>query len=134
MISQTVVLALSGLGADDVIAKTLYAEARGEGRRGLEYVASVINNRGVGDAEKCVEACLRPYQFSCWNGKSDIEVNRDSKEWELCLDFQTKIEAGTFKSITEAKHYYSSRIRMPKWARGKKSILVGKHYFVMDVK
>lgn len=123
----------TAFGADDVIAKTLYAEARGEGRRGLEYVASVIYNRGKGKADKCVKACLKPYQFSCWNGKSDIRVNRNSRAWKICLELQEQIEDGTFKPLTKAKHYYANTIKTPKWARGKKSILIGNHYFVFNV-
>ena len=124
----------AAFGADDVIAKTLYAEARGEGRRGLEYVASVIYNRGKGDAEKCVKACLKRKQFSCWNGKSDIKVNRNSKAWRICVELQEQIERGTFKPLTKAKHYYANTIKTPKWAQGKQSVLIGNHYFVYDVK
>lgn len=124
----------SAFGAEDVIAKTIYAEARGEGRRGMEYVASVIYNRGKGNAEKCVVACLKRKQFSCWNGKSDIKVNRNSREWKICLELQEKIESGSFKPLTKAKHYYANTIKTPKWAQGSKSVLIGNHYFVYDVK
>jgi spore germination cell wall hydrolase CwlJ-like protein len=124
----------SNLGAaNDVIAKTIYAEARGEGRHGMKHVASVIYNRGRGDAEKCVKACLKPYQFSCWNGKSDIRVNRNSREWRICLEMQENIESGNFKPLTTAKHYYANTIKTPKWARGCKHTKVGNHFFVEGV-
>lgn len=127
--------ALLGNAADNVIAKTLYAEARGEGKKDLEYVASVIYNRGNGKAQKCVKACLKPWQFSCWNGKSDIKVNRKSKAWAMCLDLQRQIERGTFRPCTKAKHYFANSMkRAPKWAWGKVSVLVGNHYFVEGVR
>jgi spore germination cell wall hydrolase CwlJ-like protein len=126
--------AMTAAGADDVIAKTLYAEARGEGRRGLEWVASVIYNRGKGKADKCVKACLKPYQFSCWNGKSDIRVNRKSQAWKICVELQERIASGKFKPLTGAKHYYANTIKAPKWAKGKQSVLIGNHHFVMGVK
>lgn len=124
----------SAFGADDIIAKTLYAEARGEGRRGLEWVASVICNRGKGNAEKCVKACLKPFQFSCWNDQSDVVVDRTLKAWAICLRLQKLIETGDFKPLTKAKHYYARSIKTPKWAKGKRSVLVGNHYFVFDVR
>jgi len=54
----------------DILAKTLWGEARGEGREGLIAVAWVIKNRAdnPGWWGKSIElVCLKPYQFSCWN-------------------------------------------------------------------
>lgn len=53
----------------DALARTLYGEARGEGRRGMEAVASVILNR-VADRrwEDTIKGvCLEHLQFSTWN-------------------------------------------------------------------
>ena len=58
----------------DVLAATLWGEARGEGSRGIAAVASVIANR-VAHSEGRLQfgdgtfkgACLALYQFSCWN-------------------------------------------------------------------
>ncbi len=59
----------------DVLARTLWGEARGEGSTGMEAVASVILNR-VEVAKrrghywwgnKIIQVCQKPYQFSCWN-------------------------------------------------------------------
>ena len=54
----------------DVFARTIWAEARSEGRAGMEAVACVILNRAKnpgwwgGDVRS---VCLAPAQFSCWN-------------------------------------------------------------------
>jgi len=54
----------------DVLARTLWGEARGAGVTGMKHVASVILNRAAhprwwGTDVRSV--CLKPYQFSCWN-------------------------------------------------------------------
>ncbi len=62
----------------NILAKTLYGEARGEGLSGLEAVANTIINR-VNTAKAkggrfwwgndIISVCQKPYQFSCWNKK-----------------------------------------------------------------
>ena len=57
----------------DILARTLFGEARGEGLVGQIAVAWTIRNR-VEDGkakswwgEGYAGVCLKPYQFSCWN-------------------------------------------------------------------
>jgi N-acetylmuramoyl-L-alanine amidase len=60
----------------DILARTIYGEARGEKIGGMEAVASVVINR-VKRAEKkngrywwgnsVRDVCLKKWQFSCWN-------------------------------------------------------------------
>lgn len=49
--------------ADNVVAKTIYAEARGEGYREMLYIASVVYNRAKGDASR-LEKKLKQGEFS----------------------------------------------------------------------
>lgn len=60
----------------DIMAKTLYAEARGEPEEGMLAVGWVIRNRAersgyagslVGSNGAVSAVCLAPWQFSCWN-------------------------------------------------------------------
>ena len=56
--------------ATDVVARTLWGEARGEGRGGMEAVAAVIANRVRNPrwwGRDWISVCRRPFQFSCWN-------------------------------------------------------------------
>ena len=53
-----------------IIAITILAEARGEGCGGMYAVAAVIAQRAFERKRTPKEVCLKPYQFSCWNGKS----------------------------------------------------------------
>ncbi len=57
----------------DILARTLWGEARGEGTAGQIAVARTIRNR-VFDGktnswwgEGYAGECQKPYQFSCWN-------------------------------------------------------------------
>src|SRR5688500_4029200 len=60
----------------DTLARTLWGEARGEGRNGMQAVANVIMNRyklarsNSGYARQwgrtVAEVCRKKYQFSCW--------------------------------------------------------------------
>ena len=59
----------------DILARTIYGEARGESISGMEAVASVVLNR-VAFANRrgrfwwgnsIAEVCRAPKQFSCWN-------------------------------------------------------------------
>ena len=52
-----------------IIAITILAEARGEGHGGMYAVAAVIAQRAFERKRTPTEICLKPYQFSCWNGK-----------------------------------------------------------------
>ena len=62
--------------AVNLLARTLYMEARGEGIEGIEMAMTVIWNRaGNGIREYFVGECLRPLQFSCWNNRPSSEKN-----------------------------------------------------------
>lgn len=54
----------------DTLTKTIWGEARGEGREGMIAVAWVILNRAsIGGwwGNSIETVCLKPWQFSCWN-------------------------------------------------------------------
>lgn len=112
----TLTLQATAKTPENVIAKTLYAECRSEGPIGIQMVATVIYNRGVGDYDNCVEACLKPKQFSCWNNKKDIKTPTvtkfnskskwtDSQAWAFCLEVEAEIKNKTFKPIGNWNHY-----------------------------
>ena len=57
-----------------VLAQTIWGEARGEGKEGMEAVASVIVNRvdyppkgKIWWGHTIEEVCKKPNQFECWN-------------------------------------------------------------------
>lgn len=102
------------------IAKTLWAEARGEPHEGQVAVAWVIVNRsrsaayagglagGDGAAER---VCLAPYQFSCWLQSDPNYAKLQELEPEQYAD-QTKIAQGVADGdivdpTAGADHYYA---------------------------
>lgn len=53
--------------AKNILMRTLYAEARGDGKEGMDMVMTVIWNRGAESLTHLADECLREAQFSCWN-------------------------------------------------------------------
>lgn len=130
----------------DVLARTLFGEAAGEGRRGIEAVAAVIMNR-VADRRFPNSArgvCLQDRQFSLWNVEyrnSDqnslraLSVTDINVTFETCLDVAAAALAGKLKDPTGgAHHYYAPKKVTPRWASSaKSSVTIGNHIFLVGV-
>lgn len=129
----------------DVLARTLWGEARGEGFAGMVAVGHTIKNRAArpGWWGRDIESvCLKPYQFSCWN-KHDPNY--------LYLSGQKDIPPGQFLQAREAAvavldgkqpdptggatHYYATSMpKPPAWAAlAKRTVNIGRHIFFRDV-
>lgn len=116
---------------EDTIAATLWLEARGEGCDGIRAVASVIGNRAKKSGKTMAQECLRPKQFSCWNGvKVSVPKNAKGKVWEFCKATAKTMVNGTFKPTNNATHYYNPKLCSPKWgAKMTDVVIVGNHRF-----
>ena len=119
-----------------IIADTLYMEARGEGEHGQRAVASVIYNRAHGKAENMESVCLKPKQFSCWNGKASKRVKiapknaLDRQAYIIALKIEKELLNGNFAPLGEWTHYYNPRLCSPKWAQGVPYVKIGNHNFL----
>jgi N-acetylmuramoyl-L-alanine amidase len=128
----------------EVVAKTLYGEARGEatqfGVTALEAIASVIWNRFLkrpsvfGATPKAV--CLKPYQFSCWlptDPNYTLLTQSDIQDgvYSLCKMVAHTFLNGEGKDVTNgADHYHSRWIAPPVWAHNTQPIVdIGNHRF-----
>lgn len=126
-----------------VLARTLWGEARGEGRDGMEAVACVVLNRiksGLtwwGSDVRTV--CLCPWQFSCWNQRDPNRplleaVTEADAAFAVALDVARRAMAGDLPDrVNGATHYYDRRLpEPPYWAVGREPLAtVGHHVFFM---
>lgn len=127
----------------DVLARTLWGEARGEGERGMHAVANVIMNR-VEHAQKkgrfwwgnnIIQVCQKPYQFSCWNRddpnfKKLLEVDERDLYFVSSKRIARRAVFEALSDITNrATHYHSASIK-PYWAKGRTpETQIGQHIF-----
>ncbi|MGP6423928.1 cell wall hydrolase [Pseudomonas pharyngis] len=132
----------------DILARTLWGEARGEGADGQVAVAWTIRNR-VNDGktnswwgEGYAGVCQKPYQFSCWNkndpnfpylsGAKPIpsrELAQARKAADQVIDGKVSDPTGG------ATHYYATSMKSPPaWAaKAKQTCKLGGHVFFKDV-
>jgi N-acetylmuramoyl-L-alanine amidase len=122
----------------DILARTIYGEARGESDAGKVAVAWVVKNRArIGGwwGSDIKEVCLKPYQFSCWNPSDPnqaiiMRIVNSNHIFKRCLAIATDVLAGTIADPTNgANHYHESGIK-PTWASGKTpTTAIGNHDF-----
>lgn len=127
----------------DILARTLWGEARGEGSMGMQAVAAVILNRlkasqksgGFWWGNTITGICKKPYQFSCWN-KDDPNLEKLKAVDDRDIHFATALRLarraviGALSDPTNgATHYHAAGINPP-WARNEKPVAVlGRHIF-----
>ena len=109
-----------------VIAITILAEARGEGQGGMYAVAAVIAQRAFERGRTPKEVCLKPYQFSCWNGKAlkSLEHLLKVPQAKYAISLAKNIKLLSRDFVGFANHYHNNKIDKPKWAKGKKPVKV----------
>ena len=137
-------------GAVDILARTMYGEARGEGAAGMTAVAHVVFNRIDARSwwgRNMVGVCHKPWQFSCWNANDPNRVRllavtgadptfRSASDIAAAL---TQAQAAGQRSRDDptngATHYYAPRIvARPRWATGLQPCArIGGHDFFRGV-
>lgn len=131
----------------DTLARTLWAEARGEGVAGMEAVAAVIMNRVNADlgnddkpdwwGEGVTAVCRKPWQFSCWNmddPNRDKMVSVTSKDpwFAHAIEIARRAIAGGLPDPTNSADHYCTAAVADKtaWAKGKTPVArIGRHLF-----
>lgn len=122
----------------EILAKTIFGEARGEPYEGQVAVACVILNRWKSKkwfAGKTIAAtCLKPYQFSCWN-KSDPNAQKiASLSYAQYAKYFDAIKEAEAHDVTNGATHYHVEGLHPKWAEGKKPCKIFAHHvFYKDI-
>lgn len=130
----------------DVLARTIYGEARGEynhPRGGISSyiaVANVVMNRvkkNTWFGNTIRDVCLKPYQFSCWNNNDpNYKIIKKSHLsdgfFHICRNVANNVSNGIWPDLTSGcDHYYCIKMeKPPKWSLGKKPVIeIGNHRF-----
>lgn len=127
----------------DILARTLYGEARGELYGGKVAVANVIQHRaskpgwwGTG----IIGVCQAPQQFSCWNAG---DPNRDKiaavgpsdPVFTECLVIAEKAVMGLLPDLVFGSTHYHTVSVQPAWSRGHRPVIrIGSHLFFNTIR
>lgn len=127
----------------DVLARTIFGEARSEGADGMEAVACVVLNRravakkmgGYWWGNSIIDICQKPFQFSCWN-KDDPNLKRIQTVTDKDLVFQTALRIarraviGSLRDTTLGATHYHADYVSPYWAKNQRPVTqIGRHIF-----
>lgn len=128
------------LSIRDLLAKTLMAEAGGEGLAGMLAAGAVIDNRakagGYGDGIEGV--ITKPGQFSAWNrvtgyagGKGGLDMDRITPNREAYQAADMILSQRYDDPTGGATHYYNPAAADPKWGAkaGGDWLRIGNHIF-----
>lgn len=136
----------------DVLARTIWGEARGEGRAGQLAVGWSIRNRVEMDlhgdgkpdwwGEGYIGVCQARWQFSCWN-RNDPNYPYLSgarqipgAQYTLARECAIAVMEGREPDPTAgATHYYATTMpKPPAWAASAtRTCKIGRHIFYTDV-
>lgn len=127
----------------DILAKTIYGEARGEwetfGLASLIAVGNVVANRlkqQTWFGRTVEEICRKPYQFSCWNPNDPnrkilMEPPPNDAIFDLCRQTAEGVLLTHWPDLTKgADHYVATSAALPPWAQHRKPLIqIGNHIF-----
>lgn len=125
----------------DIMARTIYGEARGESVNGRIAVGWVIRNRAQRSpkynwSDNIASVCMQKYQFSCWNENDPnrgklLSVEKSDTLFSECLEIAAKVLEGQLPDKSNgADHYYADYIDPPNWSNENKLVAqIGVHLF-----
>ncbi len=127
----------------DILARTIWGEARGETLTGKEAVANVILNRFKLSQRRgkmwwgntIEEICKKPYQFSCWNSNDPnylklLAVREEDLQFGICLRIARRAVNGVLTDHTNGADHYHTDYITPKWADARvPTAIIGAHLF-----
>ena len=129
----------------DVMARTIYGEARGETWLGKVQVAIVILNRLKSRrwfaGKTIAETCQKPWQFSCWSANDPnlpkiVDATLDDVDFQECMAATLQVILGLANGVAldwKGTHYLVVGTHAD-WATGKEhDFVIGKHAFYSGI-
>lgn len=122
----------------DILARTLWGEARGEGQRGMEAVAAVIMNRARHPTRwpnDPAGVAQQPWQFSAWNAGDPNRplmqrVTSQDPQFHAALAIARRAIRGELTDPTGGANHFHTHAVAPSWSRGQTPVLIlGGHRF-----
>lgn len=121
----------------DLLARTIWGEARGEDTAGMTAVANVIMNRlNSGKFGRTIEEVItQPYQFSAWNINDPnralmLAVDESDPQFALALSIARAAAADALPDVTNGADHYHTKDVSPYWSVGHQAIAqIGNHQF-----
>lgn len=126
----------------DIMARTIWGEARGDGYDGMVAVANVINNRAkIGGwwGNSIVAVCLADKQFSAWNiGDPNLQkmldVDISDPFFKKAVEIATGVLSGSIGDNTDGATHYHTLALKPNWADSSKVVAeIGNHKFYRGI-
>lgn len=125
----------------NALARTLFAEGRGEQEAGMRRVLDSIIARSGNNTDNIVGIVSEPFQYSCWNDMKPYDWNptefkvrnatgadKDSAQWDKAVSLATNAIDGTYTPKHTEPFYHTTSVQ-PKWSRGKTGTVDGNHIF-----
>jgi N-acetylmuramoyl-L-alanine amidase len=125
----------------EILASTIWGEARGEPELGRAAIACVTVARaakpGWWGGPDIRSVCSKPFQFSCWNPNDPnypqlLNMPANDPIYPDCLDIASEAMAGLLNDCTNGatSYYAKSMPRPPVWTDGLKPCAeIGSHLF-----
>lgn len=145
VVEQTV--KTGGMSDREVLARTIWGEARGEGFDGMRAVAHVVKNRvedGIAwNGFDWKSVCLKEWQFSTWldhdpvhaaNKQKMLNVGFEDSHYVIAWQIAGNVMAGGDDDLTNgADHYFNPGVVLPDWAADMTFVTrIGGHDFYKD--
>lgn len=144
---------MTTLSSLDVLALTIYGEARGEPVEGKVAVGNVCRNRLAANrwGKTYESVCLAPMQFSCWTPRGGLSNYTAIKALAQqimdgttphdpalaeCYWIAEGMQSGVCRDNTShATFYYVANSKMPTWAVGQVPVcIIHNHSFFSGIK
>lgn len=124
----------------DILARTVWGEARGEPYDGQIAVAQVVLHRVASQHRRettIAGAATEPYQFSCWlpsdpNRVQLMTITLGDRTFRVA--YRAAIEAVDAADLVEGATHYHTHEVLPAWARGREPVaIIGRHRFYAGI-